>query len=300
MKIKFAHSGPGWKSKVGFVIGLGLMMMSATPAMASGLTYSANTTISLTSPAISLTIVASSTATSVNIGAGSVIVSIGSGDSFTLTSASRDLDIGGGGAGVAYSKTCSSSSVATIVLSSTTGSTTFTVTPASSACASTTSSTSTGNSLPIAPVIPPAQQPQQQIEQPQIATPPSASLNTVHSKGVLLAPAKVSKSNVLTNTVSVQPIAETTVASEYDVAPALVKSLKANMTKGAGVKLLQKFLNENGFVIAKKGTGSPGKENTTLGAATKKALKKFQKAAGIKQTGKVDSATLKYLKSQIE
>jgi len=59
------------------------------------------------------------------------------------------------------------------------------------------------------------------------------------------------------------------------------RDLKFGMT-GADVKELQKFLNNNGFIIDTTGVGSPGKESTRFGSLTQKALIKFQKANKIK------------------
>lgn len=47
------------------------------------------------------------------------------------------------------------------------------------------------------------------------------------------------------------------------------------------VRTLQKFLNNKGFLVAKTGTGSPGKETTRFGPATQAALVSFQKAKKI-------------------
>jgi len=44
------------------------------------------------------------------------------------------------------------------------------------------------------------------------------------------------------------------------------------------VKQLQVYLNTNGFIVAKSGAGSKGKETTIFGKATKASLIKFQKA----------------------
>ena len=51
---------------------------------------------------------------------------------------------------------------------------------------------------------------------------------------------------------------------------------------GADVKELQKFLNQHGYIMAKRGAGSPGRETAYFGLKTKKALINFQKAGKIK------------------
>ena len=47
-------------------------------------------------------------------------------------------------------------------------------------------------------------------------------------------------------------------------------------SKGADVKRLQKFLNQNGFTIAQSGSSSPGKETATYTDEVAGAVKKFQ------------------------
>lgn len=69
-------------------------------------------------------------------------------------------------------------------------------------------------------------------------------------------------------------------------------------SRGSDIKLLQKYLNTNGFAVAKKGPGSIGNETTLFGPATKSALIKFQKAKGIKpSTGNLGPITRKYINS---
>jgi hypothetical protein len=51
------------------------------------------------------------------------------------------------------------------------------------------------------------------------------------------------------------------------------------------VKLLQQYLNNNGYTIAKSGPGSKGKETTKFGPATRSALIRFQKANKLPGTG---------------
>ncbi|MDP1709695.1 MAG: peptidoglycan-binding domain-containing protein, partial [Candidatus Komeilibacteria bacterium] len=82
-------------------------------------------------------------------------------------------------------------------------------------------------------------------------------------------------------------IFESSVTTPAPVAtPAVVfyvfkKALKPGMTN-ADIKKLQVFLNTQGFTVAVKGAGSPGKETNFFGPATKTAIMKFQKANKIK------------------
>jgi len=48
--------------------------------------------------------------------------------------------------------------------------------------------------------------------------------------------------------------------------------------EGTDVRALQEFLNENGYVLATEGPGSPGSETTMFGALTRAALTRYQAA----------------------
>lgn len=62
-------------------------------------------------------------------------------------------------------------------------------------------------------------------------------------------------------------------------------------SKGKEVKALQEYLNENGFPVAASGPGSPGKETESFGPATEAAVKRWQKANGLKDDGEVGPVT---------
>jgi len=64
----------------------------------------------------------------------------------------------------------------------------------------------------------------------------------------------------------------------------LTRSLALGST-GADIKLLQQYLNTNGFIIAQSGPGSPGNESTYFGSLTVKAVQRFQAQNGIVTSG---------------
>jgi len=64
------------------------------------------------------------------------------------------------------------------------------------------------------------------------------------------------------------------------VSGAIVRDLSTGKA-GSDVLALQKFLNVNGYVIAKNGVGSPGKETSSFGSLTKAALISYQKKNNI-------------------
>lgn len=59
------------------------------------------------------------------------------------------------------------------------------------------------------------------------------------------------------------------------------EEFKINLALGTyhdDVARLQKFLNDNGFIVSKKGAGSPGMESKFFGIKTMRALRKYQKS----------------------
>ncbi len=70
-------------------------------------------------------------------------------------------------------------------------------------------------------------------------------------------------------------------STKTQIIPKFTKNLKHGMSDPE-VKLLQEYLNNNGYILAKSGPGSKGKETTKFGTATKNALIRFQKANNIK------------------
>lgn len=98
-------------------------------------TYSQDTTVALTSPAVDFTITAGSQASSLTVNTGSVAVTTIAGSTFTMTSASRSFSYTGQTANAIINVSCNSNAVATIeVASSNTSNQTLTITPGDAPC----------------------------------------------------------------------------------------------------------------------------------------------------------------------
>ena len=80
--------------------------------------------------------------------------------------------------------------------------------------------------------------------------------------------------------------------------PVFTRTLIRRST-GEDVRTLQKFLNENGYTVATTGPGSSGKETTTFGPATEKALKAFQTAHSLLPFGILDGPTRNFINLRI-
>ncbi len=114
----------------------------------------------------------------------------------------------------------------------------------------------------------------------------------------------VTQSNTTTtNTPQVQVTPQITTGGAF-----IFKKVLRIGSKGSDVIALQKYLNTHGFLIAKKGAGSLGKESTYFGKATALALAAFQNAhakevltpAGLKKgTGVLGSLTMAYINKNL-
>jgi peptidoglycan hydrolase-like protein with peptidoglycan-binding domain len=67
---------------------------------------------------------------------------------------------------------------------------------------------------------------------------------------------------------------------------------------GEDILALQKWLNDNGFIIAAAGPGSFGNETSIFGTNTYRALTKFQKANKLPATGYLGPLTRALINSQ--
>lgn len=145
------------KNKLKIILVVVALIFLSSFGLAFADTYSADTTVALTSPAVNLTILASSSATSIVVNAGSVVVTVPASGTFIITSTDKDLNYSGQTQNSVISTNCSASFLETLTISATSGSSeTITITPNSSACTIPVVTSGRGNSVFIPkPVITP-------------------------------------------------------------------------------------------------------------------------------------------------
>ena len=107
---------------------------SVSVVRAAALNYNADTTVTLTSPAITLTIPYSSAATSLIVNAGSIVVTVPTGSVFTVKSPSRDLTVTGATADAIITTACFGGVKEITVNAENVSIQTLTITPTGSQC----------------------------------------------------------------------------------------------------------------------------------------------------------------------
>jgi len=279
------------------VAGLGFLV--AVPgAFAAGLTYSADSIVTIGSA--SYTILSGSTATSVVVGSSTLTVVIPASSTFTLRSPNAYKLTND----QALTQDCTSSTNQVTA----TGPLTVIITPDTTACTVPVVNSGGGggggaSGTPAPPANPPVSPAPSSVLSPTIDLSARFALynGTIYDKstgtaftnaGSFFQAAGVAGFNNLKFDTSYTPPAGSVTAST-----GFTNALKVGLTKGNGIVALQMYLNTHGFVIASKGAGSPGHETNILGTLTKNALKKWQKSVGLKASGTIDKATISYLAS---
>jgi hypothetical protein len=99
----------------------------------------------------------------------------------------------------------------------------------------------------------------------------------------LTLPGSSTQSSVKTSVAGAQPATTT---------PGIVISRNYQMwDRSEDIRVLQKFFNTYGFVVAQRGPGSPGNETSIFGVNTYRALIKYQRSQGLPQTGYIGPLT---------
>ncbi len=106
--------------------------------------------------------------------------------------------------------------------------------------------------------------------------------NHLPTYALLPTPATFAASHAVpSGTEADQPVEQDVVPQPGELGIVMPSKNLSHGMRHADVITLQKFLNSQGFVIAKTGGGSPGKETNYFGPATKAAMIKFQKSKSI-------------------
>ena len=118
-----------------FLSALAVLFFILHEASAAQLNFTVDTPISLSSPAITFTVLAGSAADGFTVATGSVVVTSAPGAPFTLTSASRNLTVTGASANAAINQGCNDGGIAKVIVSGqNTDVQTLTIAPAASQC----------------------------------------------------------------------------------------------------------------------------------------------------------------------
>lgn len=268
-------------------------------ALAAPLNYNNNTTVTLTSPATSLTILAGSQADSVVVGAGSVSVTISPNEEFKMTSASYDFTVSGNTATVSSYPSCTSAGVATFDIRTNSAAQTVTATPTASQCVVSTASAAIGT-LPTATAAAPSSgggggssyTPAPTV-QPTVSSTPAPAVTPS-------APAMSPQDQLnalLTQLHSLQ--SQAAGSATLSNMPAFKKNLSFGSV-GSDVKWLQIFLINQAKGSAAGKLQKAG-ANGRFGPLTVSALKEFQKSVGIKPaSGILGPLTKAFIKSVVK
>lgn len=289
------------KLKLGLILALSFVLVSlASSAFAVNLDWDADTTISLSSPAIDLIIKSGSGATDLVVNTGNIVATVPSGSTFTVTSASRDLIVTNSG-NATLAPGCNSSLVKTILITGGDDGNAITITPSSGACEY---SAGGGGSTPpattaaetVTPVVtvpavtvpivtaPTVTAPTAPVIIPTLSVKPtvnemSAVLSAITSQ-VLYIQANLTSPNVLTLLQDVL-VRVAGLQSAISGSPTITFSQSLyNGIQNSDVTALQNFLNSQGTEIYPEGlvTGY-------FGSLTEKAVQRFQVKYGLAQPG---------------
>ncbi|MEK7187528.1 MAG: peptidoglycan-binding protein [Patescibacteria group bacterium] len=280
------------------VFALGFLLLTNN-AHAAPLTYSADITISLTSPAIDFIVKSGSFADTLTTNATSAIVTLSSstGGNFTLISASRDISIATSSSGGVVTTSCTSG-VASTTISQTNGSSVYTISAAASQCtASTTASSLTATpsvTIGVPPYTPPCD-----------TLPPGTHVPCLVSlTNPLAVPRVLSLEDQLANPSaileSMRREANRRGIIPTDTSRQSFSWISRNLTIGSSgkdVQELQAFLigqQKGRYALTLRKIGASG----YFGVATQRALQEFQAFHNIKPArGYFGPKTIKYLRT---
>jgi len=114
---------------------------------------------------------------------------------------------------------------------------------------------------------------------------PYTSFNTTDYAVNFLPPPSPRRSVSSTSSSSPKPIVSASITNTPNPTKLNITKDYKLKDKNEDIKLLQQWLNENGFTVSSKGLGSKGNETTEFGTKTKNALIKYQKSKGLPPTG---------------